>query len=229
MQNEDSWLDKKRDQWELIQAKFKRKQSIYYQVSTLLVILGFVFFLFSQPILGGEEVVQSTALGEQMELEDMNVSMFQRQMNMTGDMAQIDFVIELNMDAESAKKLSFTVQEKNNQGVNLPAKMIQGDDNFYALLVKDIPSDWSVMQIRISEAGIEDGDEAVFLMNRSDMKETATVAWKTKSDIEVNAVDYRIGLVEKEIKALEKDYLKGQKDIAKLEQEIKEKRSWQAI
>ncbi|MBC1604481.1 hypothetical protein HCJ39_07120 [Listeria rocourtiae] len=223
MQNEASWLDKKRDQWELIQAKFKRKQSIYYRLSSLFIVLGFVFFLFSQPILGGEEVVKSTPLGEKMELEDMHISMYHRQVNASGDMAQFDFVIALNMDTEDVKKLSFTVQEKNNQGVNLPAKMIKGDANFYVLLVKDIPTDWSVMQIRINEAAIDDGDEAVFLMARNDMKKSTTVAWKSTRDVEIEAVDYRIALVEKEIKQLEKDGQKERKNIAKLETEIQEK------
>lgn len=133
------------------------KWSNLYIILALFFIMGFGFFFSSKVFMAEDIPINQSPLNEEFDLR-ANGKLTITDWKYDNDNKKMEVILVTNGIKNYKNELNFTAIPRNNMKLNLPVKVVYNENDIYILQIKDIPSDFQQIALRLNKAEIESDD-----------------------------------------------------------------------
>lgn len=220
MDKAEAWLERARDYWELGLLKFKRHQSIYYQGVVAFSVVFYLFMFGSGIILTKPNDIKTTEIGTELQANTLKFKLVDRSYNREKGLMELMIVGENESASYQKLSLKFDILVKGITEGQAKLKIVEGERNYFAVYVKDLPENWDGVMVNITEVADGSSSEVSFVTGGKSIDGTKETEIKTKEDVKVQSIDYQISLRKAERKSQQKEIQGIKKEITALKEEI---------
>lgn len=217
----EEWLEKARDFWELATLKFKRHQSIYYQGVFAFTVVFYVAMFGSGIVLTKPNDLKTAEIGTELRASTLNFKLLGRSYNQDKGLMELLIVGESENPNFKKMNLKFDILVKGMEEGTATLKIVEGERNFFAVYVQNLPKNWEGVMVNITEMSDGNSSKVSFVTGGKSIDGSKNTSIRNEQEVKVESIEYQIGLRKSERKAKEKEIKTIQKEIKELNSEIK--------
>lgn len=216
-------MNKEKLQKKLEEIKYKMEQhgAIGNYIACGIITLGLVFFLSSNLLLNKEVQLISTPLNKVLNLNDMELSVTNREFNPENNLIQFNIKIK-NFIPTDEKTLSVELREKKNPKELIETNLVKVSNEDY-IVYANLPKNWSAVSLTFIENNAENDNSKNQIKVYSDSRDITinnTLREKNKEGLTVELVENDIEKIKEEIKNKENEIANKNKEIENFNAQI---------
>lgn len=204
---------------------FTYNQSFKYKFSFGLIIIGYLFFFFSNSIFNSEGDIKSTPFDQAIALPNNKIIMKSATYSNSSRVLEVNFQVD-KVNLLYDKGLVVEARERKSPDDIIKSKLINLNGKDYTAVVK-LPKKWTTVLLTLTEND-EDKNYFKFYVDRRASKEDSSLKEKTRREYllqtvgeEIEEVNKKMTKVDKEIQIKSENINSIKNEITRLENEKK--------
>lgn len=192
-------------------------QSFKYKLSFALIIVGYLFFFFSNSIFNSEGDIKATPFDQVVAMQNNKIIMKSAKYSNENKTLEVNFQMD-KVNLLYDKELIVAARERNNPDENIESKLINLNGKDYTVVVK-LPKEWTTVLLTFTEND-EDQNYYKFYVDRRESKEDSSLKEKTRREYLLQTVDEEIKEVNKKLTEIDIEIQEKSSSINRLKDEI---------
>ncbi|GEM_PF-1747048 len=192
-------------------------QSFKYKFSFVLIVIGYLFFFFSNSIFNSEGDVKSTPFDQAIVLPNNKITMKSATYSNENKILEVNFQID-KVNLLYDKGLIVEARERNNPDEVIQSKLINLNGKDYTVVIK-LPKKWTTVLLTFIENDA-DKNYSKFYVDRRTSKEDSSLKEKSMREYLLQTVDEEIGEVNKKLDEIDVEIQTKNESIYSIKNEI---------
>lgn len=214
IKNKGKKLDNNKEDYQYKDRNYKSKK---YNVATIIIVLGYLFFFTSNSIFNSEGDIMSTPFNKEIALPNYKIIMKNSTYSNENKILEVNFSIEKTSIIHSGK-LKVEGKERKNPSKKLDIKMINLNGKDYSIIVK-LPKEWTTVLLEFRDES-EAENKVKFYVDRRESVEDEALKEKTRKEYLLQTVYEELENVNKNILENKNQIEEKNKEIIQLDSEI---------
>ncbi|MDI9218136.1 hypothetical protein [Clostridium tertium] len=214
IKNKGKKLDKSKENYQYKNRNYKSKK---YNIATIIIVLGYLFFFTSNSIFNSEGDIMSTPFDKEIALPNYKIKMKNSMYSNENKILEVNFSIEKTNVIYSGE-LKVEGKERKNPGKKLDVKMINLNGKDYSIIVK-LPKEWTTVLLEFRDES-EAENKVKFYVDRRESVEDEALKEKTRKEYLLQTVYEELENVNKNILENKNQIEEKNKEITQLDSEI---------
>jgi len=192
-------------------------QSFKYKFSFVLIVIGYLFFFFSNSIFNSEGDVKSTPFDQAIVLPNNKITMKSATYSNENKILEVNFQID-KVNLLYDKGLIVEARERNNPDEVIQSKLINLNGKDYTVVIK-LPKKWTTVLLTFIENDA-DKNYSKFYVDRRTSKEDSSLKEKSRREYLLQTVDEEIEEVNKKLDEIDVEIQTKNESIYSIKNEI---------
>lgn len=214
IKNKGKKLDNNKEDYQYKDRNYKSKK---YNVATIIIVLGYLFFFTSNSIFNSEGDIMSTPFNKEIALPNYKIIMKNSTYSNENKILEVNFSIEKTSIIHSGE-LKVEGKERKNPSKKLDIKMINFNGKDYSIIVK-LPKEWTTVLLEFRDES-EAENKVKFYVDRRESVEDKALKEKTRKEYLLQTVYEELENVNKNILENKNQIEEKNKEITQLDSEI---------
>ncbi|WP_373206026.1 hypothetical protein [Clostridium tertium] len=214
IKNKGKKLDNNKEDYQYKDRNYKSKK---YNVATIIIVLGYLFFFTSNSIFNSEGDIMSTPFNKEIALPNYKIIMKNSTYSNENKILEVNFSIEKTSIIHSGE-LKVEGKERKNPSKKLDIKMINLNGKDYSIIVK-LPKEWTTVLLEFRDES-EAENKVKFYVDRRESVEDKALKEKTRKEYLLQTVYEELENVNKNILENKNQIEEKNKEITQLDSEI---------
>ncbi|OTO03240.1 hypothetical protein [Enterococcus sp. 5B3_DIV0040] len=220
MEQPKTRMDRFRDWWEKKQLHFRRRQSIWYFLWMIEIVLFYSLLIGLNFFISTDPVYHTIKEGQLLQFHDVQYELVSYEMDpKTGQLLLKLGNPSLEVASFETRKWHVSVEYQNGQKDRSTVKTFSGENDYTVLAISHLSKEWDALRVTLSFTQAGESTEQKLVFSKDDLN-PEKVHIPTQQMVEKEAIQYSIHQREKAILQCEKAIEKSQQSVTELTQTI---------
>ena len=220
MEQPKTRMDRFRDWWEKKQLHFRRKQSIWYFLWMIEIVLFYSLLIGLNFFISTDPVYHTIKEGHIFQFNDVQYELVSYEMDPKAGKLLLELGnLSLETSLIEARKWDVSVEYQNGQKDRSTVSVYSGENDYTVLAISHLSKEWDALRVTLSFMQAGESTEQKLVFSKDDLK-VEKVQIPTQQMVEKEAIQYNINQRKKVISQCEKVIEKAQQKVKELLQTI---------